>query len=470
MNSDNYTRRAEKASAAFHPQPYSAYKPSGVDWLGDVPAHWEVRRLRDSVAGCIGGVWGSEPNGLDDLPCVRVADFDRQRFRVHIGNPTLRAIASNERRQRILTAGDLLLEKSGGGDLQPVGVVMLYDHDVPAVCSNFIARLRVRKGYDPVFLTFLHSTLYALRLNARSIKQTTGIQNLDTSAYLGEKVCFPPRPEQHAIARYLDHVDRRIQRYIQAKQKRITLLHEARQAIIHRAVTRGLDPDVPLKPSGVDWLGDVPAHWEIRRAKYLYREVNERSSTGAEKLMSVSHKTGVTPRKKNVTMFRAETNVGYKLCRPGDIAVNTMWAYMAALGVAKQIGLVSPSYNVYRPINGEQLNQDYIDPLLRTELYRTEYLIRSTGITASRLRLYPESFLDIPLLHPPLPEQTAIVAHLDQATAAIDAAIDTAHRQTELMRAYRASLIAHVVTGKLDVRAAAAQLPPESAEQEPVGR
>ena len=186
--------------------------------------------------------------------------------------------------------------------------------------------------------------------------------------------------------------------------------------------------------------------------------------------MSVSHKTGVTPRKKNVTMFRAESNIGYKVCRPGDIVVNTMWAYMAALGVARQVGLVSPSYNVYRPINCEQLNHDYIDPLLRTELYRAEYLNRSTGITASRLRLYPESFLDIPLLYPPPAEQRAIAAYLDQATAAIDAAIDSARGQADLMRDYRASLIAHVVTGKLDVRAAAASLSPEPRRTGSCGR
>lgn len=223
-----------------------------------------------------------------------------------------------------------------------------------------------------------------------------------------------------------------------------------------------LPPYPAYKPSGLNWLGDVPAHWEVRRAKFLYREVNERSNTGAEELMSVSHKTGVTPRKKNVTMFRAETNVGYKLCRPGDIIINTMWAYMAALGVARQVGLVSPSYNVYRPIDAGRMNSDYVDPLLRTETYRSEYLVRSTGITVSRLRLYPDSFLDIPLLYPPVEEQAAIAAHLDQATAKIDAAIDNARRQAERMAEYRASLIAHVVTGKLDVRAAAERTGTES--------
>ena len=275
-------------------------------------------------------------------------------------------------------------------------------------------------------------------------------------------VLVPPLPEQHAIVRYLDHADRRIRRYVDAKRKLIALLGEEKQAVVNHAVTRGLDPNVPLKPSGVDWLGDVPEHWEVRRAKFCCREADERSTTGAEELMSVSHITGVTPRKKTVTMFLAESNMGYKLCKRGDIVINTMWAYMAALGVARQNGLVSPSYGVYRPLNNERLNHDYIDSLLRTEIYRANYLIRSTGITSSRLRLYPDSFLDIPLLCPSRPDQDAIVESLDRATAATNAAIARARRQIELLQEYRTRLIADVVTGKLDVREAAARLPGEA--------
>ena len=168
----------------------------------------------------------------------------------------------------------------------------------------------------------------------------------------------------------------------------------------------------------------MPEHWEIRRAKYLYKEVNERSETGTEQLLSVSHRTGVTQRKSNVTMFLPESNIGHKICQPGDIVINTMWAYMAALGVARKRGLVSPSYNVYRPHNIERLNDDYIDPLLRTEAYRTNYLVRSTGITDSRLRLYPESFLEIPFLYPPRAEQDAIVEYIARTmtTTEVDAA------------------------------------------------
>ena len=114
------------------------------------------------------------------------------------------------------------------------------------------------ESYDPTYQTYLHATLYAIGVNKRSIKQTTGIQNIDASSYLSELVGVPPLPEQAAIVRYLDHADRRIRRYVDAKRKLIALLKEEKQAVINQAVTRGLDPNVPLKPSGVEWLGRCP--------------------------------------------------------------------------------------------------------------------------------------------------------------------------------------------------------------------
>ncbi|MGZ9111929.1 MAG: restriction endonuclease subunit S, partial [Rhodoplanes sp.] len=115
-------------------------------------------------------------------------------------------------------------------------------------------------------------------------------------------------------------------------------------------MTGALKPYPAYKDSGLPWLGQIPAHWEEKRAKYFFREIDERSRKGDEELLSVSHLTGVTPRsQKNVTMFRAESYVGHKLCRPGDVVFNTMWAWMGALGVARAAGIVSPSYAVYRP-------------------------------------------------------------------------------------------------------------------------
>ena len=235
-------------------------KSSGVPWLGDVPEHWDVRRLGTSVKGCINGIWGNDPNGSEDLPCVRVADFDRVRLRVRLAKPTLRAIAPDERNRRLLKKGDLLLEKSGGGDLQPVGVVMLYDHDAEAVCSNFVARMPVSARCDSSYLMYLHSHLYAIRLNVRSIKQTTGIQNLDSSSYLGEPVTFPSLAEQADIARFLDEAAADIDDTVNRTRRQIELLSEYRTRLIADVVTGKLDvrsvaarlPDEIKEPEPLD--------------------------------------------------------------------------------------------------------------------------------------------------------------------------------------------------------------------------
>ena len=272
---------------------------------------------------------------------------------------------------------------------------------------------------------------------------------------------------KHAIVRFLDHADRRIRRYIRAKERLIELLEEQKQAIIHQAVTGQIDvrtgqPYPAYKDSGVEWLGEVPQHWDLRPAKWHFREADERSETGSEELLSVSHITGVTPRsEKNITMFMAKSNVGYKLCRPGYLVINTMWAWMAALGVARQAGIVSPSYAVYRPHRSSRLLGEYSDLLLHTVPYKSEYICQSTGIRSSRLRMYPEEFLRIKLLCPPPEEQRAIVEVVSKESAYARRAIDLAHSELSLLREYRTRLIADVVTGKLDVREAVAAMPEE---------
>ena len=158
-------------------------------------------------------------------------------------------------------------------------------------------------------------------------------------------------------------------------------------------------------------------------------------------------------------MFRAESNVGHKLCRPDDLVINTMWAWMAALGIARQVGLVSPSYAVYRPHGSSRLFGEYTDLLLRTRTYRNEYICRSTGIRSSRLRLYPEDFLRIKLICPALDEQHAIVEFASKESTNTRRSIELTHDEISLLREYRTRLIADVVTGKLDVREAAAALP-----------
>jgi type I restriction enzyme, S subunit len=287
-------------------KPYPAMKDSGVPWLGAVPDHWEIWRLKH-----ISSLQSGESITAFDI-------HETGKFPVFGGNG-LRGYAS-----AFTHDGEYVLIGRRG-----------------ALCGNInYARGQFWASEHAVVVhpkvqypvRWLGELLRVMDLNRYSVSAAQPglsiqrIQSLD--------IPCPPLDEQTAIARFLDHADRLIQHYVVAKRKLIKLLDERKQAIIQRAVTRGLDPNVRLRPS--EWLGDVPAHWDVRRAKYYFREVDERSIKGTEELMSVSHKTGVTPRsEKNVTMFMAESYVRHKLCRPDDIVVNTMWGWMAAVGVAR---------------------------------------------------------------------------------------------------------------------------------------
>ncbi len=210
-------------------------------------------------------------------------------------------------------------------------------------------------------------------------------------------------------------------------------------------------PYSTLKNAGTHWLGKIPAHWEEKRGKFFFREVDERSQTGREELLSVSHKTGVTPRsQKNVTMFKAESYIGHKLARKDDIVINTMWAWMAALGVATDTGIVSPAYGVYRPHSNELFDPRYLDYLLRTPMMKWEYLTRSTGIRSSRLRLYPDKFLDISFPRPPLEEQIKMVAFLRVKESQIARLIRNKQRLIALLNEQKQGIINRAVTRGLD--------------------
>ena len=263
--------------------------------------------------------------------------------------------------------------------------------------------------------------------------------------------------EQTAIVNFLDHADRRIRRYISAKQKLIKLLEEQNQIIIHRAVTRSLDPTARLKPSAVEWLGDVPEHWEVRRNGQLFVQRNQ---TGFAELpiLEVSLKTGVRIREfENTTRKQVMSDRDkYKRAAKGDIAYNMMRMWQGAVGIAPVDGLVSPAYVVARPLPGVEVR--YFASLFRTATYMGEVDNCSRGIVKDRNRLYWQDFKQIFSPYPPLAEQVQIADAIDENTRTLKHAMDRIVREISLLREYRTRLIADVVTGKLDVREAAESL------------
>lgn len=272
--------------------------------------------------------------------------------------------------------------------------------------------------------------------------------------YVGNhRIPLPPQNDQKAVVSLLDRETTRIDALLSKRQRQIELLEKKRTAIITRAITKGLNPNAKMKDSGVEWLGEIPAHWKVQQAKRLFLEVDDRTTTGDEELLSVSHLTGVSRRsEKEVNMFMAETLEGYKKCRTDDLIINTMWAWMGAIGVAREAGIVSPSYNVYR-FRSNKVLPSYYDLLFRTPPFVAIAKCYSKGVWTSRLRLYPEEFFSIPLPVPPYETQMAIVEKIQEETGNYQFLRSRIEQSVELLREYRSSLITAAVSGRIDVSA-----------------
>jgi type I restriction enzyme, S subunit len=434
-------------------KPYAEYKVSGQKWLGGVPAHWDLK------PGTAAFAKRKEPNRGTKEKTVLSLSYGR--IKVKATDKQHGLVPESYETYQVVNVGNVIVR---GTDLQNdhTSLRIGLSHNRGIISSAYLC-LEAQPAVTP---DYAYQILNVFDLTKAIYRYGSGLrQNLDHGEIKRLPIFLPPLDEQVAIVRFLDHANRKIDGFIRTKRKLIGLLNEQRQAIIHRAVTCGLDPTVTLKPSSIPWLGEIPKHWEVLRAKYVFREMDERSNTGKEEQLSVSHITGVSPRsQKNITMFKAESYVGHKICRLGDLAVNTMWAWMAALGVSKYEGIISPAYAVYRQRKPDRLLAEYADNLLRIEPYKLNYLSRSTGVRASRLRLYPEEFFKIPIIIPPKDEQQRIVDTISFETAVLNTAIVRTEREIALMQEYRTRLTADIVTGKLDVREAAANLPAPAAE------
>ena len=442
-------------------KPYPDYKDSGVPWLGEVPAHWAVRRMRTVCRILNGATPSSNTPGYWNGKIIWITPEDLGALNNRYIRDSARRITSQAYDScgtSLAPSGSLAISTRA-----PIGHVGILS---ASACVNQGCRLLVPN--ESGVSAYLYHTLEAGQSELKSQGQGTTFAELSRGKLAGIPIALPPHSEQVTIVRFLDHADRRIRRYIQAKEKLITLLKEQKQAIINQAVTRGLDPNVRLKSSGVEWLGEVPKHWEVVRGKFLFRCIDVRSRTGEEELLTVSSEHGVVPRSSaTVTMFKAESYLGYKLCWPGDLVINSLWAWGRGLGVSRYHGIVSSAYGVYRLRPPFSKYCHYIHRLVRSTPFNLELRVRSKGIWISRLQLTDEAFLGALFPVPPVPEQAAIVSFLDRTTAALDAATTSAQRETSLLREYRTRLIADVVTGKFDVREAAARLPDEVEELEP---
>ena len=444
---------------------YPDYRPSGVPWLENMPAHWEVRRAKWLFSRVERPV-----REIDDVvTCFRDGTVTlRKNRRVDGFTESLKEIGYQGVRR-----GDLVIHAMDAF----AGAAGVSDSD--GKCTPVYAICEAQAPANPYYYARLVREMARREWISALAK---GVRERSTdfrfSAFASQPLALPPPDEQAAIVRFLDHADRRIQRYIGAKQRLIGLLEEQKQAVIQCAVTRGLDPGVRLKPSGVEWLGDVPEHWEVSKVKHLARsgyksfvdgdwiESPYITSDGIRLIQTGNIGTGEY-REKGFRFISEETFNKFNCTefQPDDVLICRLGEPVARACLAPRLaGRMITSVDVCILKLRSDVRAQFVVYAMSSHRYLDWVGSLVRGSTRDRVSRSMLGSFSIPV--PSLHEQTAIVRHLDDATANIGAAIDGARREIELLREYRTRLIADVVTGKLDVREAAVALPAEAADRE----
>ena len=440
-------------------------KDSGVKWLGDIPKHWTVRRLKSvcSRSALYGAnVPASSYTNNVGVRFLRTTDItDDGQLK-----PGGVFVPGDSVRDYILSDGDLLISRSG-----TIGRSFLYERKKHGPCGyagylvRFVSDMSVLPRY--LFL-FTKTQAFVEFLRVKAISST--IDNVNGEKYANCTLPFPPLPEQIAIARFLDHADRRIQRYVKAKQKLIALLEEQKQTIIHQAVTGQIDvrtgkPYPAYKPSGVEWLGDVPDRWDVRRLK----QVCSRSALYGANIPAASYtQAGVRFLRTTDVMDDGALKVGgvflpcymvrdYRLA-DGDLLISRSGTIgRSFLYNGKKHGPCSYAGYLVRFVLASDVLPKYVFLFTKTRSF-VEFL-RVKAITSTIENVNGEKYANCPLPLPSIAEQAAIVRYLDSAIEKITAAIYRTRHQMMLLSDYRSRLIADVVTGRFNVGMAAADSP-----------
>jgi type I restriction enzyme S subunit len=432
---------------------YGSYKPSGVEWVGDIPEHWKIQPLRRAISTPIGnGIFKKKDQFGSGTLLINVYDIYRRDFVVNVQTLERVTCTLPEIAAYRVKPGDLFFVRSSLKEdgiaavsmAGPAGEAVVFEcHLVKVTPDTSVLHSR--------YASYLLNSQYYRSIMIAKAKITT-MTTVDQEAILSLPLLVPPLSEQSSIAAFLDYETAKIDGLVEEQKRLIELLEEKREAVIFHAVTMGLDQNALTKYPGVEWLDRVPEHWDIARVKTIYRERDERSMDGSEELLSVSHLTGVTPRsEKTVNMFEAETTEGYKKVHKTDFVINTLWAWMGAMGSSKFEGIASPNYHVYA-LRGDEFSSNYMGLLCRINSFVRFVGSRSRGVWSSRLRFYPDDFFELALPRPPLSEQIAIIQFVENTTGVFREIAASSERAIALLQERRNALISAGVTGKIDVR------------------
>lgn len=420
---------------------YESYKPSGISWIGEIPSHWEKMRIKHT---------GIARNGLTYSPFDLCNKED---------NGTLVLRSSNIQRGDIcledcvyvkstispdlkVNAGDIIIcSRNGSRDL--VGKLALIPENLDASFGAFMLIYRRKEKYKSKYFVFM----LPIAIQAyKALFTTSTINQLTQSEFANFQIPIPPLEEQKKIVEYLSTKTSLIDAQQSAREKEIRLLEELKQAEIANVVTRGLNPDVPMKDSGIPWIGKIPSHWEIRKIRSLYALRTEKVSDKDFEPLSVS-KQGVTPQLEDAV--KTDNGDNRKLVRKGDFVVNSRSDRKGSCGVSDLDGSVSLINIVIYPIT--KLNPQYYHLLFRSNNYIEEFYRLGRGIVADLWTTKFDDMRNIFVPYPPIEEQRAIVEYIEQKNKVIDDMIANLRAEIDFLTEYKQRLIADAVTGQIKI-------------------
>lgn len=415
---------------------YPDYQDSGVEWLGPVPSHWRIVPLKKVAAIVNGYPFDSKAfNGQRGYPLIRIRDLGADVAETYYDGEFIEAAA--------ITSDDVLIGMDG-------------DFNVGRWLGRERALLNQRvcciRSLSELVTKYLE---YALPFPLKAINDvtySTTVKHL--SSYQVEKIRFalPPNDEeQFSIVAFLDRETGKIDALVEEQKRLIELLKEKRQAVVSHAVTKGLNPDAPMKDSGVEWLGAVPEHWEVKPLRWFFRFV-KRQDCEHYPVLSVYRDYGVLLKSSRDDNFNKTPDdlSKYQTVEPGDLVVNKMKAWQGSLGISELVGITSPDYAVFAP--QKNMGSLYLNYLLRCKLLPDVYRSISNGIRPSQWRIEPDKLMALRVPLPPGAEQDDIAAYLDTEIAKADALIAEVESAIDLLQERRSALISAAVTGKIDVR------------------
>lgn len=409
---------------------YELYKDSGVEWIGEVPSHWDIKKVRSCFSERREKVSDKDFAPLSVTKAGILPQLD-----------TAAKSDNSDNRKKVLK-GDFVVNSRS--DRKGSCGISEYDGSVSLI-NTVLTPFNILAGY-------VHYMFRSNNYIEEYYRHGRGIvADLWTTRYSETKniaIPFPTISEQQAVVDYLKDKTLKIDQYVSARERERELLESLKQSEIANVVTKGLNSNVRMKDSGIPWIGMIPEHWELRRIKYIFSEKKEKSTTGKEMPLSLSKDKGIIPfsEKKNKTMESA-SYVGCKIVTKGDIVFNRFKARLFA--ISDYDGLVSSDYAVYCCNNTASLK--YIVKLLSTEMYREAFNRKASGIGDGFSRLYTEDLFAFYAIFPPLEEQQAIVDYIEAKLSKIDSFMVDLQAEIDYLKEFKQRLISDVVTGQICV-------------------